>query len=252
MHGSDMKTSSLSIKKAAALLAAALIACLSGAALRAQDSLETTLKADFVNQYVWRGQRLDGFGVQPALGVGWKGLSLTAYGHTGFAAVDNLLEIDLELAYSIGGFSIGITDYWTNHTGESPAYFCYRPAYTGHTFEANVGYDFGFLSLNWYTNFWGYDGDALLEGGKRPYSSYVELAVPFNRASCDWEAAVGAVPFASDFYGNNGFSVVNLSLTASREIPITDSFSLPVFASGIANIPARQAWFVVGITLQAF
>ena len=27
---------------------------------------------------------------------------------------------------------------------------------------------------------------------------------------------------------------------------------LPVFAQGIANIPARQAWFVVGITLQAF
>ena len=247
-----MKPFSLSTKLAAALVAAAFLSCLTGAPLRAQDSLETTLKADIVNQYVWRGMRLGGAGVQPELGVAWKGLSLSAWGHTGFVGAENPLELDLTLAYSIGGFSIGITDYWSDNTGESPNYFCYRPAYTGHTFEASVGYDFGFLSLNWSTNFWGYDGDALLDGGKRPFSSYVELAVPFNLASCDWEAAVGAVPYATDFYGNSGFSVVNLSLTASREIPITDSFSLPVFAAGIANIPARQAWFVFGITLQAF
>ena len=240
------------VKKFAALTAAALVACLGGIALRAQDHLETTLKADIVNQYVWRGMRLGGFGVQPTLGIAWKGLSLSAWGHTGFVGVENPLELDLTLDYSIGGFHIGITDYWADTTGENPNYFCYRPAYTGHTFEAAVGYDFGFLSLNWYTNVWGYDGDALLDGGKRPFSSFAELTVPFTLAGCDWEACVGAVPFRSDFYGNEGFSVTHVALTASREIPITDSFSLPVFASGIANIPARQAWFVVGITLQAF
>ena len=240
------------VKKFAALTAAALVACLGGTALRAQDHLETTLKADIVNQYGWRGMRLGSFGVQPTLGVAWKGLSLSAWGHTGFVGAENPLELDLTLDYSIGGFHIGITDYWADTTGENPNYFCYRPAYTGHTFEAAVGYDFGFLSLNWYTNVWGYDGDALLDGGKRPFSSFAELAVPFTLAGCDWEACVGAVPFRSDFYGNEGFSVTHVALTASREIPISDSFSLPVFASGIANIPARQAWFVVGITLQAF
>lgn len=240
------------VKKFAAFAAAAVVACLGGTALRAQDHLETTLKADIVNQYVWRGMRLGGAGVQPELGVAWKGLSLSAWGHTGFVGAENPLELDLTLDYSIGGFHIGITDYWADTTGENPNYFCYRPAYTGHTFEAAVGYDFGFLSLNWYTNVWGYDGDALLDGGKRPFSSFAELAVPFTLAGCDWEACVGAVPFRSDFYGNEGFSVTHVALTASREIPITDSFSLPVFASGIANIPARQAWFVVGITLQAF
>ena len=242
----------LSMKRAVALWAALLAACLCGAPLRAQDSLETTLKADFVNQYVWRGMRLGGAGVQPELGVAWKGLSLSAWGHTGFVGAENPLEIDLTLEYGIGGFSIGLTDYWADNTGVNPNYFCYRPAYTGHTFEAHVGYDFGFLSLNWYTNVWGYDGDALLDGGKRPFSSFAELTVPFTLAGCDWEACVGAVPFRSDFYGNEGFSVTHVALTASREIPITDSFSLPVFASGIANLPARQAWFVVGITLQAF
>ena len=245
-----MKHFSLSMKKAAALLAALVAACVS---VRAQDSLEATMKADIVNQYVWRGMRLGGFGIQPELALGWKGLYLGAWGHTGLVGAENPLEVDLTLDYSIGGFHIGITDYWTDDTGESPNYFCYRPVYTGHTFEAAVGYDFGFLSLNWYTNFWGYDGDAMLEeGGKRPYSSFVELTVPFTLAGCDWEASVGASPFRSDFYGNEGFSVTHVALTASREIPITDSFSLPVFASGIANIPARQAWFVVGITLEAF
>ena len=88
------------MKKAAALMAALVAACVS---LRAQDSLETTLKADIVNQYVWRGMRVGGAGIQPTLGLGWKGLYLGAWGHTGFVGAENPLEIDLTLSYSIGG-----------------------------------------------------------------------------------------------------------------------------------------------------
>ena len=216
---------------------------------KAQDTLETTIGTDLVSQYVWRGQDLGGVSVQPTLGLGYKGLSLSAWGSAGLSNPADTREFDLTLAYTVGGFNIGVTDYWFN-AGLDPLnrYFAYAADCTNHVFEANVGYDFGFASLQWYTNFAGNDG--LTPDEKRAYSSYVEVNVPFVLGGVDWTATAGAVPFATDFYGVEGFGVVNVALTASKDIRITDSFSIPVFAQVAANPYSRNAFFVFGITLQ--
>ena len=216
---------------------------------KAQDTLETTIGTDLVSQYVWRGQDLGGVSVQPTLGLSYKGLSLSAWGSAGLSNPADTREFDLTLAYTIGGFNIGVTDYWFN-AGLDPLnrYFAYAADCTNHVFEANVGYDFGFASLQWYTNFAGNDG--LTPDEKRAYSSYVEVNVPFVLGGVDWTATAGAVPFATDFYGVEGFGVVNVALTASKDIRITDSFSIPVFAQVAANPYSRDAFFVFGITLQ--
>ena len=44
-----------------------------GYSAMAQDEVETTITADFVNQYIWRGQDLGSTAVQPTLGIGYKG-----------------------------------------------------------------------------------------------------------------------------------------------------------------------------------
>ena len=126
---------------------------------KAQDTLETTIGTDVVSQYVWRGQDLGGVSVQPTLGLVYKGLSLSAWGSAGLSNPADTREFDLTLAYTIGGFNIGVTDYWFN-AGLDPLnrYFAYAADCTNHVFEANVGYDFGFASLQWYTNFAGNDG----------------------------------------------------------------------------------------------
>ena len=216
---------------------------------KAQDTLETTVGTDLVSQYVWRGQDLGGVSVQPTLGIGYKGLSLSAWGSAGLSNPADTREFDLTLAYTVGGFNIGVTDYWFN-AGLDPLnrYFAYAADCTNHVFEANVGYDFGFASLQWYTNFAGNDG--LTPDEKRAYSSYVEVNVPFVLGGVDWTATAGAVPFATDFYGVEGFGVVNVALTASKDIRITDSFSIPVFAQVAANPYSKNAFFVFGITLQ--
>ena len=216
---------------------------------KAQDTLETTIGTDLVSHYVWRGQNLGGVSVQPTLGLGYKGLSLSAWGSAGLSNPADTREFDLTLAYTVGGFNIGVTDYWFN-AGLDPLnrYFAYAADCTNHVFEANVGYDFGFASLQWYTNFAGNDG--LTPDEKRAYSSYVEVNVPFVLGGVDWTATAGAVPFATDFYGVEGFGVVNVALTASKDIRITDSFSIPVFAQVAANPYSRNAFFVFGITLQ--
>ena len=217
----------------------------------AQDEVEATISGDIVSSYIWRGQDLGNVSLQPTLGVGYKGLSLTAWGSVGLTDAADTKEFDLTLGYSAGGFNIGVTDYWFN-AGLDPEdrYFMYDAHGTNHVFEATVGYDFGFASLQWYTNFAGNDG--VNKDGDRAYSSYVEANIPFQLASVDWTATAGAVPFATDFYGTTGFAVTNLALKASKDIKITDSFSLPLFGQLIANPASQGMYFVAGFTLQAF
>ena len=215
----------------------------------AQEEIETTISGDVVSSYIWRGQDLGSAAVQPTFGVGYKGLSLTAWGSYGIADPADTKEFDLTLGYTIGGLNIGVTDYWFN-AGLDPGnrYFKYDAHGTNHVFEANIGYDFGFASLQWYTNFSGNDG--VNKDGDRAYSSYVEANVPFKLASVDWTATAGVVPFATDFYGTTGFAVTNLSLRADKEIKVTDSFSIPVFGQVTANPCAQKAYLVLGITLH--
>ncbi len=217
----------------------------------AQDEIETTISGDIVSNYIWRGQDLGNVSLQPTLGVSYKGLSLTAWGSVGLTDANDTKEFDLTLAYTIGGFNIGITDYWFN-TGLDPKnrYFKYDAHGTNHVFEANIGYDFGLASLQWYTNFSGNDG--VNKDGKRAYSSYMELAVPFKLSAIDWTAVAGAVPFATDFYngGTTGFAVTTLSLKATKDIKVTDSFSVPIFAQVTANPCTQKAYFILGFTVQ--
>ena len=210
------------------LLALGLVAVATTHAQDEKAKVETTIAADFVNQYIWRGLDCGNVSIQPTLGIGYKGLSLSAWGNVGVSK-DDVKEFDLTLGYTTGGFNIGITDYWFSVGGDDPEnrYFKYNAHSTNHVFEANIGYDFGVLSLQWFTNFAGNDG--FNKSDKRAYSSYAEVAVPFKLATCDWTATAGVVPFATTFYRTEGFAVTNLALKATKEIKITDSFSIPVF-----------------------
>ena len=216
----------------------------------AQDNkIETTVEADIVSQYVWRGQDLGDPSLQPTLGIGYKGLTLSAWGSVGLTDPEDTKELDITLAYSAGGFNVGVTDYWFN-TGLDPRnrYFKYDAHGTNHLFEANVGYDFGPLAFQWYTNFAGNDG--LNKKGKRAYSSYFELTAPFKLAGVDWTATAGAVPYATSLYETDGFAVTNLSLKATKDIKVTDSFSIPVFAQLTANPCSQKAYLVLGLKLR--
>ena len=218
----------------------------------AQDSekIETTISGDVVSSYIWRGQDLGSAAVQPTLDVGYKGLSLTAWGSYGLVNTADTKEFDLTLAYTIGGLNIGVTDYWFDRGGLDPdgRYFKYDAHGTNHVFETNIGYDFGPLALQWYTNFAGNDGAN--KDGKRAYSSYVEVVVPFKLATVDWTATAGAVPWATTSYGTTGFAVTNLSLKATKDIKITDSFSIPVFGQVVGNPCSQKAYLVFGFTLR--
>ena len=213
------------------------------------QEIETTISGDIVSSYIWRGQDLGNVSLQPTLGIGYKGFSLSAWGSVGLSDPADTKEFDLTLGYTVGGLNIGITDYWFN-AGLDPEnrYFKYDAHGTNHVFEANIGYDFGLASVQWFTNIAGNDG--VNKDGKRAYSSYLEVAVPFKVATVDWTATAGAVPYATDFYGTTGFAVTNVSLRADKEIKVTDSFSIPVFGQVTGNPCSQKAYLVFGITLH--
>ncbi len=215
----------------------------------AQDKLGGTVATDVVTTYYWRGQNCGDVSLQPTLGVAYRGLSLSAWGSVGLSNAEDTKEFDLTLSYSTGGLTLGVTDYWFSSGLDSQnRYFMYNAHSTNHVFEAFAGYDFGPLSATWFTNFAGNDGVG--SGGKRAYSSYTEVAVPFRLASIDWSAQVGVVPYATSYYDTTGFAVTNLSLKATKDIHITDSFSVPVFGQVAANPCSEKAYLVFGFTLQ--
>ncbi len=51
------------------------------------------------------------------------------------------------------------------------------------------------------------------------------------------------------YYGTNSFNVINIGVTAIKEIKITDNFSLPIFGSYILNPNQEISNFVFGISI---
>lgn len=233
---------------------ALLLAQLLPTTMKAQDKVEASIGADLVSSYIWRGQNLGGVSIQPSIGISYSGFSLGAWGSVGWDSSDTK-EIDVTLGYKNCGFSISITDYWFNKgeiakTGEEidPAkYFQYRSYSTTHVFEGQIGYDFGPLAINWYTNFAGNDG--VRENGKRAYSSYLALSAPFRLGNLDWTVDLGMIPWQTTFYNGytSGFSISDISLGAAKEIKVTDSFSVPLFAKISANPRTEGAYFAFGL-----
>ena len=146
--------------------------------MKAQDKFDASVGMDLVSGYIWRGQDLGNVSIQPEVSLAYKGFSLTGWGTVGFDK-DDIKEFDLTLGYEVKGFSCSVTDYWTNG---GPGYFHYGAHNTSHTFEAQIGYDFGFLSVDWFTNFAGnigYKADGIIprneyfsEKGLEPADEY--------------------------------------------------------------------------------
>jgi uncharacterized protein (TIGR02001 family) len=226
------------------------IVVLSTAPATGQDALETSAGADIVSKYVWRGVNQGaGASFQPALGLSYKGLSVGAWGSVSFANPDPY-ELDFSVGYSIGGFSLGITDYYWN--GTEGSFFDYHV--DNHLFEGNLAFSFGEkfpLTLSWNTFFAGnMDKD---EDGEQLFSTYIEAAYDFSLGGLDFTASIGAAPWDSFAWlapanGKSGFQISAISLTGSKKLEITSTFSVPLFVQCILSPATDAAHLVVGFS----
>ena len=195
------------------VMALTFVGMLSVGMANAQEEVEVSVGADVVTNYLWRGQKLGEGSIQPTLGISYNGLSIGAWGSYGITNPDDTKEFDLTVAYTTGGFNIGITDYFFTNQYDGVKYFKYDAHETAHV--------------------------------------YVEFAAPFKLGGLDWSASLGVVPFATDFYSDaDGFAVTNLSVKTTKDIKVTDTFSVPVFGQITANPSNGKAYFALGFTLN--
>jgi hypothetical protein len=97
--------------------------------------------------------------------------------------------------------------------------------------------------VGWNTIFAGYD--YYKSNGKRAYSSYMEVAVPFHAGTVDFQAYAGVTPWES--YYANGFNVINTGLKAVKTFYVKDKLAIPVSVEMIANPYTEQVYMVAGI-----
>ena len=216
-----------------------------------------SLGADIVSRYIWRGIDYgDQINIQPALAVAFDNVEIGTWASYSLSSVGGgaaFAEQDFYISTTAGPVSFGITDYYYPilNGSETSDFFNFDDDYAGaHTFEAfvqlapeNVP-----VSLLVATSFY----------NATDYPTYVELGTGFELGGVEWGAAAGAV-FAIDppegtagspFYGTtDDAALINLSLGAGKEIPITNSFSLPVSAAFIVNPDSEVSYLVFGVSL---
>jgi hypothetical protein len=209
----------------------------------AADGVKPELGVDVVSSYIWRGADCGGFSIQPRATFSYKGFELGAWASAELFQKDetaNVKEFDLDFSYSVGGLSVGVTDYYFCD-GRYLADWSFNSS-SAHTLEANLGYDFGPVALSWNTVLAGADHQA---DGDRIYSSYVEVSAPFSWKGLDCTATVGASPWEDTFTseGNHKFNVVNCSFSLSKQIK-----NVPLMGQIVYNPKTEKTYFVVGVS----
>lgn len=193
-----------------------------------QTSKAQTLSGgvDLYSTYVWRGVAYAGPSIQPTVELDAGGFSLGAWGSQGF---NGYQEMDLYTGYSFDfGLSLGVTDYY--YPGP-PTFF----SDDGHAFELNGGYSTGDLSLS---------GNYIFAGGGSVGDDvYFQLGYAVGKANL----FVGG---GNGWHTTDGeFNIVNVGVGTTKEIKITDSFSLPLHGSVVLNPDSEELYILGGISL---
>lgn len=203
--------------------------------LRAQDEgsdLKFNAGADVYTNYVWRGTKFgSGPSVQPGVSFVQGGLTIGVWGSFDAAGY---AEADPYISYSFPfGLSLGLTDYY--YPGLE--LFDLSKATGSQALEINTGFETGGLTLsaNYIIN---EAGGAESAGG----DMYFEAGYSFT----DFDLFVGA---GNGWHTSDGeFNFCNIGLGTSREISITDNFSIPVSGQVILNPDKEQLYVVVGFS----
>lgn len=238
----------------------AAFAAISTMGLRAQETKGVTIGggADIVSGYIWRGVPQAGVSFQPTMTMTAGNFSASAWGSVDFSAT-SYKEMDLTLAYAIGPVTVSLADlYWEGSSADrgviSRNYFDFG-ATSPHRVELGASWCVSQkvpVTLSWYTIVFG-AADVNFKG-KRAYSTYVEVAYPFNVKGIDMKAGVGVVPWnAYGTYGiNKDFYVQNVFLNAGKmwDIKGAESMQIGFFTNLIWNPAMEDANFVGGISFR--
>ncbi|MFL2639494.1 MAG: hypothetical protein ACJ0OB_04635 [Flavobacteriaceae bacterium] len=180
--------------------------------LQAQD-----FGADLYSSYVWRGTQ---FGsevhIQPWMEIGNGSLTGGVWVRFPTIAYDGGNELDLWISYDFGGFALTVTNY--TFPTNNGIYGTGNPGLLdGDWTEISGSTDIGGLDLmvGYFT-----DAEALYVVAGF-FAGAVDIGVGFGSDSKD------------PFYDSGDSGIVNLSFGGSKEMKITEEYSLPVSSAFI-------------------
>ncbi len=249
------------MKKITLLILFSVLLSLSTTSLVAQENTTEnnpfSIGCDLMSRYVWRGTDYGASpSIQPGIEYSIGGFAIGTWG----AFTTNLpgvQEVDLYASYTFNNvITLTFTDYFFPDEVAGYKYFNYKKSTTGHVFEGMLSFNGTEkvpLSAFVATNFYGADAKKVNDDGSEgdiQFSTYAEIAYTFKYV--DVFMGINCTSPDKDkgetgYYGDS-FGVVNLGLTTSKDIVITDKFSLPLTASLITNPQAEKIYLVVGLS----
>ena len=208
------------------------------------------LSSDLVSRYVWRG--ID-FGqsasVQPTLSFSTNNFEIGFWGAYQLGRDASVLpadEIDLYLGYSfdIGKTSLSliVTDYYfpngVNKLGSFEG-----DGNGAHTIEVGATFSVPELLPLYISGFINVHNEV-------DNSIYLEIGYSTIVKEINLDVFIGATPGGENaFYNTTTFSLLNVGIKTSKEIKITNNFSLPVFGSLVVNPNEGVAHLIFGISI---
>jgi len=221
-----------------------------------KDSL--SIGADLMSRYIFRGMDIGASpSIQPNLTFTTGKFNLGLWGAYTLNKFETQ-ETDIFVTYNINrNFSLTLTDYFFPSEVSSYNYFDYRKDTTGHLMEGNLiysGNDKFPIQCLVAVNFYGSDAIRLDHNGHKKgiqYSTYTEISYPLKY----FKAFIGAnlTKAHTDlgetgFYGND-IGIVNLGLTAHKDIKVSSTYHLPMRLSFITNPQSGNVFLVLGLSL---
>ena len=211
-------------------IASIAVLTLSTTTVKAQD-----FGADLVSSYVWRGTQ---FGTGPAVQPWFtlpsitESLELGVWGSFPLSddAAGQTYELDLYASYDFGPFALTVTNY--TFPGSTGVYGDDYELFDG-DLEVTASGSIGAIGLTvgYFT-----DLEAL----------YIEAGTTV--AGMDLAIGYGSDAAGGFYVGDEDSGLVNVSLGGSKDIKITEDYSLPLFGSFIYNPTAEAAFMVVGVS----
>nr|WP_319572073.1 TorF family putative porin [uncultured Draconibacterium sp.] len=201
---------------------------------------------DIYSSYIWRGAKFgSGPAFQPYVEFAAGDFAIGAWGSVSSSS-DESMEMDLYAGYSIAlsessSLDLTLTDYYFGGDwleGES------------HFIEPMVSLGFGDFSLTGAYMFMP-DGSLDAEGEEDDGDMYLEASYSFENFSIGLGAGDGLYTLHEEDDGKkvDDFGICNINIGTSKDIAITETFTLPVSGSVILN-PATGGFFItVGISL---
>lgn len=203
-----------------------------------------------MSRYVFRGIDFgESLSIQPTVQYSNSGFTIGTWSSY---AVDagGANEHDIYVSYTNGPLAIGVTDYYfpTPGGGDAAEFFNFDED-SGHVIEPYIGFA-GTENIP-FTLYAYINAASSPTNGDPDDSIYLEAGYSTSVQDVGLSFAAGFVPQESAWYGTTAPTFINLSLTASRSVEITDSFSLPLMVQYILNPTpdAERTFLVFGASL---